>query len=183
MAVETPKIVYATFAGMIDQMSLTRIFHNFSAASQGGTETIHLLFQSTGGMISDGISLYNFFNSLPLILHIYNTGSVQSIAVLGYLGADCRHTSAYGTFMIHKSHFSAQTGISAAKFEAMAKNLTLEDSRVEAILKENTNIPEDKWALHALQDVTFSAQEAVDFGIAFDICEWNVPAGNQIFNI
>jgi len=183
MQQETPKTVYATFAGMIDQQSLPRIFQGFAAASGGGTKEVHLLFQSTGGMIGDGISLYNFFSALPMTLHIYNTGSVQSVAVLAYLGAEHRHASAHSSFMIHKSHFPMQPGVNAAKLEALAKNLVLEDERVEAILKAETEIPEEKWAFHALQDVVFSAKEAVEFGIADDIREFEVPPGNQIFNV
>jgi ATP-dependent Clp protease, protease subunit len=180
---QTPKVVYATFAGTIDQQSLPRIFQSFAAASQGGTTEVHLMFQSIGGMIGDGISLYNFFNTLPLVLHIYNTGSVQSVAVLAYLGAANRHASAHSTFMIHKSNFPAQIGANAAKLEALAKSLVVEDDRVESILKMETDIPEEKWALHALQDVTFSAKEAVEFGIADDIREFEIPSGNTIFNI
>jgi ATP-dependent protease ClpP protease subunit len=85
--------------------------------------------------------------------------------------------------MIHKSHFPAQLGASAAKLEALAKNLVLEDARVEAILKAETEIPEEKWTLHALQDVVFSAKEAIEFGIADEIREFEVPPGNQIYNI
>jgi ATP-dependent protease ClpP protease subunit len=183
MQLKTPKVAYAAFAGTIDQQSLPRIFQSFAGASQGGTTEVHLLFQSAGGIIGDGISLYNFFNTVPLKLHLYNTGSVQSIAVLAYLGATYRHTSAHGTFLIHKSHFPTQLGANATKLEALAKNLVLEDDRIEAILKEKTHIPEEKWALHALQDVTFSAKEAVEFGIADDIREFEIAPGSQVYNI
>ena len=83
-----PQTVCATFAGIIDNQSLGRIFQNFAGASQGGVTEVHLLFQSLGCSIPDGISLYRFFDTLPLTLHIYNTGSVQSVAVLAYVGVD-----------------------------------------------------------------------------------------------
>jgi ATP-dependent Clp protease, protease subunit len=178
-----PETVYATFAGMIDNQSLARIFQSFAAASQGGAKEVHLLFQSTGGTIADGLSLYRYFDALPLTLHIYNTGSVQSVAVLAYLGATFRHTSASGNFMIHKTHTSPQAGANAAKLGAHIDSLLSDDARVEAILKAETSIPDEKWTLHAVQDVVFSAQEAVAFGIADDICEFRIPDGNKIYNI
>jgi ATP-dependent protease ClpP protease subunit len=182
---ETPKVAYAAFAGMIDQQSLPRIFQSLAGASQGGTKEVHLLFQSSGGIIGDGISLYHFFKALPsdMELHLYNAGSIQSIAVLAYLGGLYRHTSAHGTFMIHKSHFPAQPGARAAQLDALAKTLVIEDARIEAVLKTEATIPDEKWVLHALQDVTFSAKEAVDFGIADDIREFDVPDGNKFYNI
>src|SRR5690348_7377519 len=142
---ELPKIAYATFAGSIDQQTLPKIYQGFAGATQTGIGAVHLLFQSTGGMIGDGVSLYNFFCSLPIELHLYNTGSVQSIAVLAYLGAKHRHTSAHATFMIHKSHFPAQLGTNACKMKALSDALGMEDTRIEAILKSETKIPLDKW--------------------------------------
>jgi ATP-dependent protease ClpP protease subunit len=180
---QLPETVFASFAGVIDAQSIGRIFQNCAGATQGGAKTIHLLFQSTGGIISDGISLYNFFRSLPLEVHLYNTGGVHSIAVLAYLGAAHRHVSEHANFMIHKSHFGAQAGVNAAKLGSLAESLLAEDARTEAIVKQRTNIPADKWSLHALQEVTFNAQEAVQFGIADDIREFQVPSGHQLFNI
>jgi len=82
MLTPLPSCVYATFAGPIDQQTLPRIFQNFAGATQRGVRELHLLFQSTGGVVGDGISLYNYIRTLPLDLHIYNTGAVHSIAVL-----------------------------------------------------------------------------------------------------
>ena len=47
---------------------------------------VHLLFQSNGGTVGDGLCLYNFFRSLPISLTFYNTGSVASVAAIAYLG-------------------------------------------------------------------------------------------------
>jgi ATP-dependent Clp protease protease subunit len=181
--VQLPKTVYATFVGPLDQTTLPRLFQNFDGAVTGQVEDVHLLFQSAGGMISDGISLYNFFKSLPLAVHLYNTGSVQSVAVIAYLGGDQRYVSRHANFMIHKSHFPAPERSNAAKLEALASTLIAEDARVEEILRENTTIPDEKWSQHALHDVYLTAQEAVEFGIANEIREFDIPPGCQIFNI
>jgi ATP-dependent Clp protease protease subunit len=71
-----------------------RLLGNLNGATQGGVTELHLLIQSSGGMVGDGISLYNFFRSLPLDLHVYNTGTVASIAAIAFLGAKRRYTSA-----------------------------------------------------------------------------------------
>lgn len=151
-------------------------------ASQNDVQELHLLFQSTGGMVGDGVSLHNYLRAYPVDLHIYNTGAVSSIAVHGYLGAKHRYTSATGTFMIHKSTMNQQGAIGITKLRALADALHIEDVRSEAVLREFTNIPEDKWALHAVQDVMFNATDAVQYGIAHAIREWQVPAGGNIFN-
>jgi ATP-dependent protease ClpP protease subunit len=178
-----PPVVYASFAGGIDQQSIGRIFMNFAAATQRGATTVHLLFQSTGGTVGDGIALYNFWRGFPLELHIYNAGAVQSIGTLAYLAGRHRHVSAAGTFSMHKTGISTQPGTSASQIKAIHSSLLADDARTEAIVKANTQIPAKKWALHKFGDVTFNANEAVQFGIAHDISEFVVPPGNQIFNI
>jgi ATP-dependent Clp protease, protease subunit len=183
MQVQLPKTVYATFSGPIDQTTLPRFFQNFAVAVTGKVEIVHLLFQSGGGGIPDGISLYNFFNSLPLALHLYNTGAVQSIAVVSYLAGRHRFVSAHANFMIHKSHFATGDRGNAAKLGTLAQTLSVEDARIEGILRADTKILEEVWSRHALQDVYLTAQEAVEFGVADEIREFDIPLGSQVFNI
>jgi len=181
-----PAVVYASFAGTIDQQSLSRLFANFAAAMQRGATTVHLLFQSTGGTIDDGIALYNFIRALPISLHVYNSGAVQSVGVLAYIAARHRHVSAQGSFMIHKTGVGAgavPTGTTADQIKPIQASLLADDARVEAILKAHTTIPAQMWAQHERGNVAFNAQEAVNFGIAEDISEFVVPPGNQLFNI
>jgi ATP-dependent Clp protease, protease subunit len=178
-----PPVVYATFSGQINQDGLTRIFHSIGGASQRGTTEIHLLFESGGGIVGDGIALYNYFRALPLDLHIYNSGTVGSIAVLSFLGAGKRYVSQHATFVIHKTVYPTHTPTNAVGHQALAANLLVEDARSEAILRAHTNIPAARWFTHATADVIFQAPEAVQFGIANAIREFQIPAGNQVFNI
>jgi ATP-dependent protease ClpP protease subunit len=178
-----PQIVYVTFAGMIDQNALTRIYNSFAAATQRGVTEAHLLFQSTGGNVGDGIALFNYFRALSIDLHIYNGGMVASMAVIAYLGGAHRYTSTHASFAIHKTRFPTQAPTNAVGHRALATQAEAEDARTEAILKGLTTIPASAWTAHGLHDVMFTAQEAVQFGIAQTIREFHVPQGNQIFNI
>ena len=62
-----PKTVYATFSGNINQESLTRIFNNLGGATQQRVKTVHLLFESNGGVVSQGVALFNTRTPLPPI--------------------------------------------------------------------------------------------------------------------
>lgn len=178
-----PAAAFATFSGAVDQDSLTRIFNSFSATTQKNYSEIHLLFQSTGGLVGDGICLFNYFDKFPLRLYIYNMGTVASIAVLAFLGGRYRFTNAHATFAIHKSRFPAQAPTDAIGHRAIAAQALLEDNRVEAIFKARTQIPTKRWKQHALHDVVFDAQQSVQFGIAKAIGDFEPPAGSQVFNI
>ncbi len=178
-----PPVIYATFSGLIDGQSIGRLFAGFGIATQNSVSTVHLLFQSTGGNVGDGVSLYNYFRGLPLELHIYNTGTVQSIAVLAYLGAQHRHVSAHATFLLHKSTFTIPTPTTASKYRSLAKTLDIEDARVEAIIRSHATIPPKKWRERSVQDLTFGADDAVQYGVAHNIAEFVVPSGGQLFNL
>jgi ATP-dependent protease ClpP protease subunit len=176
-----PQTVYASFSGTIDQVSLSRIFGSMSYATQHGARALHLLFQSGGGQVDDSVALYNYLHAFPIELHFYNSGAVQSGATLAWIGVQHRHVSSHGRFMLHKSQNPG--GGNAARIQSIADSLVADDLRIETIIKAHTRIPPEKWAIYETLDLTFNSQEAVQFGIADDIREFVVPAGNQIFNI
>ncbi len=177
------KAAFATFSGPIDESSLTRIFNSFNAATQQSNSEIHLLFQSTGGNVGDGVCLFNYFDKFPLRLYIYNMGTVASVAVLAFLGGRFRFANTHATFAIHKSRFPAEAPTDAKGHKALADQAMLEDHRVEAILKAKTQIPAKRWKQHASRGVVFDAQQSVEFGIAKAIGDFEPPVGSQVFNI
>src|SRR5438876_1136744 len=101
--------MYAVLSGHLDGQAVQRILANLSAASLNGVQSLHILFQSTGGGIGEGICLYNFFKTLTMDLTLYNVGSVASIATLAYLGAKHRKVSSQATFMIHRTQTTLQS--------------------------------------------------------------------------
>lgn len=176
---------YATFAGAINQDTMPGLMGGLGIISQhNGLQSVHVLFESTGGAVSDGISLYNYFQGYPFDLHLYNAGTVSSIATIAYLGAKNRYVSKTGTFLIHSTTNTFQSPASLAKIQAISTSVQIDDDRSVAILKARASIPEDKWVLHRTgQDAVFTADEAVQCGIAQGIMEWQVPKGESIWNL
>jgi len=143
---------------------------------------LHVLFQSSGGYVGDGVCLYNFFQSLQFDLTLYNVGSVQSIATLAYLGAKKRKTSAQATFMIHRS-YNVPQATTSARLQSVAQSLSLDDQRTEAILKKHITLSNKQWAEFNYHDLVFSGTDAVQIGMADEIGEFCPPTGTQVFNI
>jgi ATP-dependent protease ClpP protease subunit len=142
----TPTEIYGLFAGMIDQAAVQRFHNAFAIAGARGVKHLHLLFQCSGGLIGEAISLYNLFRASPIERTVYNVGSVSSIGVIAYLGAKNRKTSQYGSFMIHRAYVSPSMATSD-KLTAAAGQILMDDERIESILKIHTTIPKDKWEL------------------------------------
>jgi ATP-dependent Clp protease, protease subunit len=173
---------YALFAGLIDQQAVQRIFQGVAGATANKIKKVHLLFQSTGGTVGDGVALYNFFRTLPVELCLYNVGSVASIAAIAYLGANVRKTSAYATFMVHRTQAPMQAA-TAERLQAIAHSVTIDDQRTDAILRKHLKMPDDRWEVHQVADLWMNAGEAVKFGMATEIGEFAPPIGTQIFTV
>ena len=81
------KEIWITLTGQIDQSMVKGVFQFAANATHDQIKTVHLLIQSGGGFVSDGICLYNFLKNLPINLVTYNMGNVSSMAVILYLAA------------------------------------------------------------------------------------------------
>jgi ATP-dependent protease ClpP protease subunit len=173
-------VVYATFSDDMNQDSLNRVLCNFAKASQFGVRTIHLLFQSPGGIVSDAVALYSYFIRLPFDLHIYNPSAVSSAAVVAFVGAKHRYASAHAGFLIHTARHNFPTATDATGHRAIADSLLFDDNRAQSIITSRTQIPASKWAAN---DVIMPAQEALQLGLIGAIGDFQPPNGSKLFHI
>jgi ATP-dependent protease ClpP protease subunit len=67
--------------------------------------------------------------------------------------------------------------------QAFASSLLIDDKRTEEILRAHVAMPDDVWALHKLQDVILTAEEAIRYGFARDIRDFAPPKGTQVVNL
>jgi len=177
-----PPVVYAIYCGGIEQVNSQKVVNSLTIAMGAEVTHVHLLFQSAGGYIADGVFLYNLLRSIPIELTLYTVGQVSSAGVIAYLGARHRKTTANATFMLHRSTNSAQFA-TASKLSHIAQTLVLDDQRTETIARQHIKFPPELWASIEHHDVYVSGSDAVKFGIADEIAEFSPPAGTQVFNI
>jgi len=177
-----PVEVYAIFCGGIEQATGQKVVNSLTIAMGGKVKHVHLLFQSAGGYVGDGVFLYNLFRSIPVELTLYNAGQISSAGVVAYLGAKRRKTGARATFMLHRSTNSPQFATSS-RLQNIAKSLVLDDQRTDAIIREHVKLPAELWTELQYHDVYISGDEAVEFGVATEVGDFSPPAGTQVFNL
>ena len=177
-----PAEIYAIYCGDINQANGEKVVNSLAIAINGNVKHVHLLFQSAGGYVGDGVFLYNLFRSVPIELTLYNAGQISSAGVVAYLGAKNRKTSSSASFMLHKSTNSPQFA-TAAKLHHVSKSLVLDDERTETIVRQHVQFPPELWAALEHHDVYVLGKEAIEFGIADGIGEFGPPAGSQVFNL
>jgi len=174
--------VYATLAGSIDGDAVRRVFATVATAGANAVSCIHILIQSLGGIVGDGVCLYNFFRTLPIEIAVYNSGGVHSAAAIAYMGGKRRITSARATFMLHMTSVGAQTA-KAAGLESLTKSISLDDARIESILREHLTLDEGDWKALPYRDLWLSGEEAVKAGLADEIGEFSPPPGTRLYTI
>jgi ATP-dependent Clp protease protease subunit len=177
-----PETVYAIFCGDIAQVTAAKVVSGLTVAMGAKVKHVHLLFQSAGGYVGDGVFLYNLFRTIPIELTLYNVGQLSSAGVIAFLGGKNRKTTRNATFMLHRCASSPQFATST-KLEHAAKTLVLDDERTETIVREHVNFSPELWEQIKHHDLYVSGEEAVKYGIADAIGEFAPPPGTQVFNI
>lgn len=176
-----PNEAYGMFCGPINQDTTRNLINRLGMATleQKPITHFHLLFQSSGGTISEGICLYNVFDSFPIPLTIYNCGGVSSIATIAYLGAKIRKVNQFAAFMIHRTTCIPRV-VTAEGARSMAKGLDIDDQRTGDILKKHLTIPDFDWNNLGNSEYWFSAAHAVTSGIAMQIGDFAPPLGRKV---
>jgi ATP-dependent Clp protease, protease subunit len=181
-ATSLPTEIYAIFCGGIEQFTAQKISSGLTGAIAQKAEHVHILFQSSGGFIGDGVYLYNLLRSLPIKSSLYNAGQVSSAAVTAYLGATHRYVSSQATFMIHRGTQNPQPATSR-NLRHIGNNLSIDDQRTETILRSHINLSDEIWNTMQYHDVYLSAEEAIDCGMAEAVKDFAPPLGTQVYNL
>ncbi|KRA97883.1 hypothetical protein ASD83_12460 [Devosia sp. Root685] len=180
---ETHETAYFGFTGPIEPAGVGRLAGALNSAINSGVSLVHLAFSSSGGYVADGVYLYNHIRALPLELVIYNTGSVSSIAVSVFLGAQQRFCSAHGMFMIHPTTMGQSEGLTARRLQSTLDAALADDDRTDNILRERSRIPEDVLAARRHSEIYISPVQAVNYGLVEAVREFSLPKGEQIIQI
>ena len=172
-----------TLSGDVNSDMVRRVFDAVADMTEDRITTAHILIQSNGGYVSDGICLYNYLSKLPIRIVTYNAGAVASIAVILYLAGQQRYASETARFMVHKSHASAPHGARPDALRIIVEGLQADDARTEAILRDHVNLRDEHWNTHAYSDLHLTATEALGVGMIDEVKDFAPPKGQRVTNI
>jgi len=172
-----------TLSGDVNSDMVHRVFEAVSGMSEAGIETAHVLIQSNGGYVSDGLCMYNFLSNAPVNFVMYNGGAVASIAVILFLSGSRRYASETARFMVHKSHATAAPGARPDALNIIVEGLRADDARTESILRKHIELTPDQWAIHQYSDLHLTARDAKIARMITDVADFAPPRGVHIRNI
>ncbi|MGK5021326.1 ATP-dependent Clp protease proteolytic subunit [Janthinobacterium sp. LB2P10] len=179
----TGQHAYFTLSGDVNSDMVRRVFDAAADMTEDKLSVAHILIQSNGGYVSDGICLYNFLSKLPFDIITYNAGAVASIAVTLFLAGRQRHASETARFMVHKSHATASPGSRPDALSIIVEGLRADDMRTERILRDHVNLTQEQWQVHTYSDLHLTAAQALQVGMIESIRDFAPPKGKRLTNI
>ena len=172
-----------TLSGDVNSDMVRRVFDAVADMTEDRISTAHILIQSNGGYVSDGICLYNYLSKLPIKIVTYNAGAVASIAVILFLAGAERYASETARFMVHKSHASAPHGARPDALRIIVEGLQADDARTAQILRNHVALTEEHWRVHEYSDLHLTASDALKVGLIRKIRDFEPPGGQRVTNI
>lgn len=183
MSDNTPSPLYVTLSGLIDAEATRRVFDGLAHAVREGIKEVHLLIQSTGGSVGDGVAIYNYVRHLPFHITTYNCGTVSSIAVPIYLTGEVRKATEDATFMLHPSRLVSQRPMPGFDLLHLSKTAQVDDDRVDAIIKSHISMPDSQWEICGRTDLVITADEAMGYGLIHEFEAFRPPERAQLFSL
>ena len=177
------KEAWFTLSGDVNSDMVHRVFEAVGHMTEDGIETAHVLVQSNGGYVSDGLCLYNFMANSPVEFVMYNGGAVASIAVILYLAGTRRYASETARFMVHKSHATASPGSRPDALNIIVEGLRADDARTESILRKHVELTPEQWAIHQYSDLHLNSRDAKIAGMINEVADFAPPKGAPLRNI
>lgn len=181
-------IQYASFADEINEQAAAKFIHwmdLISLDSNPRQTAIHMLFNSTGGSIVDALNMRGYVGGYPsdIPITMFNTGGVQSAAVLVFLSAGHRAVCPYAKFLLHPAVWKTGAALNTEQHRIVSRSLAKNDKDIDEILRTRITMPAAKWKQARRVQLEISAQEAIDFGLADEIADWKVPEGKSIISL
>jgi ATP-dependent Clp protease, protease subunit len=150
-----------------------------SILDQDDFDSLTVLFSSEGGDTREGLSLYNFFRSLPRPVHMHASGHVESMGVPVFLSGTTRTCSPISRFYFHPFAWSFDSSQRLDALDDVGERMQNDVLSARRIVSERANLPEDLVETlygRGSKPVVASPDKALEWGLVESIEELN-PKG------
>jgi ATP-dependent protease ClpP protease subunit len=174
--------VYVSFSAEIVPNTTETLIATASNLASQGVKQIYLMMSTPGGLVMNGLNLYNVLRALPVELITHNVGNVDSIGTAVFLAGTKRYACPHSTFMFHGVGFDVPQPMRMEEklLRERLDGITADQRRIGSIIVERTKISNDDVAKLFLEAQTKDATFAVNQGIVSEIREVEIPPGNTI---
>lgn len=180
-----PKIVYVTFAAEINPHTTESLLAVIANCVNQKVQEIYLAFSTAGGLVAQGMVLYNVLRGMPIKLTTHNVGSVNSIGNVVFLAGETRYAAPHSTFMFHGVGFDSPQGVRLEEKLLSEKlgEIAMEHKRIGALMAERTKLTKEVIEGLFREAQTKDAAFAVSNGIVHEVRDLQVPASSTVVSL
>ena len=132
---------------------------------------ITMYINSPGGTVPDGLALYDVMQAITCPVNTVCIGTAASMAAVLFAGGHERAILPHAQVMIHDPLIPDGVGGSALKVARVSEKLLETRQIIADIIALHTGKSRDEILGKTAEDCFFTAQEAVDFGLADKIID------------
>src|ERR1700730_15812959 len=181
----TQQAAYLIFDMEISQQTVEKLLEALAVFASNRIRSVHLALSTSGGDVTQGITLYNSLLAMPFELTTHNIGNVDSIGNAVFLAGRKRYASAHSTFMFHSVYWNIVQPMQLQLKGALeiADSIRRENSRIASIIGDRTKLKgPDVEQLFADGD-TKDAKAALTSGIIDGIKDFQIVEGAPVIKI
>ncbi len=134
---------------------------------ENAADPINFIINSPGGSIDAGMLIYDIITNTPAPVKMYCMGKAYSMAAILFAsGSHGRYMLPHSKLMLHEPLIPFGIGGKTTTIQTISDSLLKAKQEMEAILALHTGRTPEEIAEITKTDHYFTAQEAVDFGLA-----------------
>ena len=172
---------YIGLFGSIDEDIMRKSIDLIANKLPDDTDTLYVLFSTTGGDVSAGFVLYNYLRALPVAVVMHNVGSVDSIGNVIFMAGEKRYVTSNGTFLIHRVKSTTNNDNAEVSYiHEKLSTIVTEEKKIKSVFMERSRMSSEEFEARFAKGELQDADYAVKHGLADEIRELKLPAHTQI---
>lgn len=176
---------YISFSAEITPQTTETLIAVLAEQANKQVQEVYLMMSTPGGLVMNGLNLYNVMRALPFRLITHNVGNVDSIGNAIFLAGAERYACPHSTFMFHGVGFDME-----GKFRLEEKlmrerlgSLLQDQRRIGSIILDRTNLNSRQVGNLFREARTKDAAYALGTGIIHDIRDVQIPLGAPVISL
>jgi ATP-dependent Clp protease protease subunit len=176
------KTAYVSFSAEINAHTTESLIAMMADFANQGVAEVQLLLSTPGGVVMNGINLFNVLRALPFKLVTHNVGNVDSIGNVIFLAGEDRYAAPHSTFMFHGCQANTPPGtqLDSKRLREVLDNIDADELRIASIVEQRSKLDEAQIRTFFREAHTMNAAEAVGAGIIDEIRDVQIPAGSPV---
>jgi ATP-dependent Clp protease, protease subunit len=176
--------IYVSFSAEINAHTTESLIAAMVNCANMRPSKVVLLLSTPGGVVMNGMNLYNVLRAMPFKLVTHNVGNVDSIGNAVFLAGTERYACPHSTFMFHGVAAGFQAGqIEAKQLRERLDSIKADELRIGSVIEKHTNLTHREVAALFREARTKDATQAVSAGIVHQVEEVKIPPGSPVISL